>query len=248
MKRKGFTLVELLAVIAILAILVIIALPNVMGMFNTAKENSFKTEVKEVYKAAQNQWMQDSMYKNAEVVYSRCSSGCSNPLDLSGRSDFEYYIKVDKSGKISEYYATDGTFQYSYNEGDLKIESINSAQKVADLPDNRKLSVTSSGVLNKPLNTNEKRFCVIYSEDNIMYYSFTKNSTWDTYIGSSNNTTFAEYINHNNPTGKVTTISSSTNVCGSTNIRNEDFSEVLLTDTIKEESSGCYIYAEIGIC
>ena len=36
MKKKGFTLVELLAVIAILAILVIIALPNVLGMFNVA--------------------------------------------------------------------------------------------------------------------------------------------------------------------------------------------------------------------
>ena len=34
MKHKGFTLVELLAVIAILAILVIIALPNVLKMFN----------------------------------------------------------------------------------------------------------------------------------------------------------------------------------------------------------------------
>ena len=32
--NKGFTLVELLAVIAILAILVIIALPNVLKMFN----------------------------------------------------------------------------------------------------------------------------------------------------------------------------------------------------------------------
>jgi len=51
--KKGFTLVELLAVIAILAILVIIALPNVMGMFNQAKKNSFTTEVKEIYKVAQ---------------------------------------------------------------------------------------------------------------------------------------------------------------------------------------------------
>ncbi|MCI7083376.1 MAG: prepilin-type N-terminal cleavage/methylation domain-containing protein, partial [Tenericutes bacterium] len=33
MNKKGFTLVELLAVIAILAILVIIALPNVLSMF-----------------------------------------------------------------------------------------------------------------------------------------------------------------------------------------------------------------------
>ena len=37
MKNKGFTLVELLAVIAILAILVIIALPNVLKMFNQRK-------------------------------------------------------------------------------------------------------------------------------------------------------------------------------------------------------------------
>ena len=39
MKNKGFTLVELLAVIAILAILVIIALPNVLKMFNQAKKD-----------------------------------------------------------------------------------------------------------------------------------------------------------------------------------------------------------------
>lgn len=38
MNKKGFTLVELLAVIAILAILVIIALPNVIKMYNSAKK------------------------------------------------------------------------------------------------------------------------------------------------------------------------------------------------------------------
>ena len=39
MKKRGFTLVELLAVIAILAILVLISLPNVVGMFNNAKKS-----------------------------------------------------------------------------------------------------------------------------------------------------------------------------------------------------------------
>ena len=38
MKKKGFTLVELLAVIAILAILVILSLPNVMSMYHNAKK------------------------------------------------------------------------------------------------------------------------------------------------------------------------------------------------------------------
>ena len=50
MNKKGFTLVELLAVIAILAILVIIALPNVLKMFNDSKKNSFINEVREVFK------------------------------------------------------------------------------------------------------------------------------------------------------------------------------------------------------
>lgn len=41
MNKRGFTLVELLAVIAILALLVIIALPNVLSMFNNAKKIYF---------------------------------------------------------------------------------------------------------------------------------------------------------------------------------------------------------------
>ena len=50
MNKKGFTLVELLAVIAILALLVIIALPNVLSMFNNAKKDLFLTEAKNVFK------------------------------------------------------------------------------------------------------------------------------------------------------------------------------------------------------
>jgi type IV pilus assembly protein PilA len=67
--NKGFTLVELLAVIAILAMLAIITLPNVVSMFNEAKQNSFNTEVKNIYKTAQQKWMNDSMFKSDEKVY-----------------------------------------------------------------------------------------------------------------------------------------------------------------------------------
>ena len=48
MRKKGFTLVELLAVISILAILVVIAMPNVIKMFNNSKKSSFETEVKTI--------------------------------------------------------------------------------------------------------------------------------------------------------------------------------------------------------
>ena len=132
-KKYGFTLVELLAVIAILSILVIIALPNVMGMFKSAKKNSFITEIKEIYKTAESTWMSESMFNTNELSYSRCSSGCMHGLDLSGRTELEYYVKVNKSGKIVKLYATDGTFQYSYdgNDGELDINDIKDVQEIS---------------------------------------------------------------------------------------------------------------------
>ena len=133
MKKKGFTLVELLAVIAILAILVIIALPNVMGMFNQVKKNSFTTEVKNIFQVAQQQWMTDSMLNTGDKYYARITSGgtntatCGDELSLSGRTELNYAIKINKAGQVIEYYATDGTYMLAYKAStgkSLKIEDI----------------------------------------------------------------------------------------------------------------------------
>ncbi len=130
MKKKGFTLVELLAVIAILAILVIIALPNVMSLFNEAKENSFKNELKEIFKTAQEQWMTDSMVETQQISYGRYSptlSCVTKELQLSGRTQLLYGITVDKAGNVIDYVATDGTYMYDFNGSStapLKIENI----------------------------------------------------------------------------------------------------------------------------
>ena len=133
MKKRGFTLVELLAVIAILAILIIIALPNVMKLFNDAKESSFKNELKEIYKTAQQQWISDSMINTEVHAYSRgASTACTvqKELDLVGRSQIKYGIVVDKAGDIVNFVATDDTYAYQFNGQSrtnvLKIEDIGS--------------------------------------------------------------------------------------------------------------------------
>ena len=149
MKNKnGFTLVELLAVIAILAILVIIALPNVMGMFNEAKKSSFTTELKEIYKVAQQQWMTDSMMNTNEQVYSRCKTCTGKSLELSGRQELDYFIKLDKSGSVVEYYATDGTYQFSYT-GDLLATQIKDVEEVASLADDEKVEIKNNRVVKR---------------------------------------------------------------------------------------------------
>ncbi len=144
--NKGFTLVELLAVIAILAILVLIALPNIMEMFKEAKKNSFLTECKQIYKTAQNQWMSDSMFDTNEQIYSRCDSCSGKSLKLSGRTQINYYVKVNKAGKISELYVTDNTFQYKYNGGNLLITDITEAEEISNISDDEILAISSSGI------------------------------------------------------------------------------------------------------
>ena len=53
LKRKGFTLVELLAVIVILAIILLIAVLSIMGVVNRAKKDAFKNDLISVIKATQ---------------------------------------------------------------------------------------------------------------------------------------------------------------------------------------------------
>ena len=105
MKRKGFTLVELLAVIAILAILVIIALPNVLKMYNNAKKNSFLTEAKTLAQDVSSKYITESMKGNKITTI----SNKQNSLDLSGRN-IEYNFDLDSNGKIKRMMVYDGTY------------------------------------------------------------------------------------------------------------------------------------------
>lgn len=103
MNKKGFTLVELLAVIAILAILVIIAMPNVMGMFKNAKKSSFVTETQTILKTSNTQYITDAMTGAAEKKYARVSNSAPSgmiSLDMSGNTNIDYYIEYNQTGDV----------------------------------------------------------------------------------------------------------------------------------------------------
>jgi len=128
-KRKGFTLVELLAVIAILAILVIMALPAVLRMYRQSRINNFQNEVRSTYRTAQNQFLADSMLLESgqNIVYTNgsCSSTTSGDatngadevktLDMTGNSNFKYLIDMTVSGQVQKVRATNGTYSYKYD-------------------------------------------------------------------------------------------------------------------------------------
>ena len=153
MKRKGFTLVELLAVIAILAILVIIALPNVMKMFNNAKKSAFETEVREIYINAKQQWMSDSLSVSSNQTYVKCKTEkCGKQLNMNIRNDLEYYIEMSGTGKVTSMYITDGTYQYKYEGTGLEKNDIGEAEIIAEIEDDiDKITITCDGPEETPL-------------------------------------------------------------------------------------------------
>ena len=119
MKKKGFTLVELLAVIAILAILVIIALPNVLKMFNDAKKNSFLTEAKTVYSEVSKKYISESM-KGNKLTY--VSSEDNTKLEMTGR-DLQYCVLLNTDGSVKSMKVSNGEW----------IAELPSGKKITDL-------------------------------------------------------------------------------------------------------------------
>ena len=105
MNRKGFTLVELLAVIAILALLVLVAVPNVLSMFNKAKKDTFLTEAKNIFKESANKYISDNMHNSNEGnIYCKSETDSKNPLDME-IGDTYYYIEKDSTGKTIKFVA-----------------------------------------------------------------------------------------------------------------------------------------------
>lgn len=121
--KKGFTLVELLAVIAILAILVLITMPNIVGMFTKAKKDTFLIEAKNVYKEVSNKYISETMKGNK---LSSINSKDNTRLDLDS-NDLAYNIKIDSKGNVEFFTASNNSYCISgkiSNINDLTIDKV----------------------------------------------------------------------------------------------------------------------------
>ena len=102
--KKGFTLVELLAVIAILSILVIIALPNVINMYTKAQKEAFLTETKKLYSEAEKKYISSSISGNTNTII---NSEDDSKLDMTGEK-LKYCILLYNNGKVKDLKVSNG--------------------------------------------------------------------------------------------------------------------------------------------
>lgn len=82
MKNKGFTLVELLAVMAILALLIIIVAPNVINMLDRSKKEKFIADAKELITLAKYKSKLEK-YESLFTTSDNCHTINATNLDFS---------------------------------------------------------------------------------------------------------------------------------------------------------------------
>ena len=121
---KGFTLVELLAVIVILAIIMIIAIPAVLETLDAARRKAFIEYVNKVSSLSQKQLSEDQMLGSkslTECVVYNVKTG----LDLNNTGDFDGWILINPNK--SDIYVTLYNDElvligFHYSDSSLKID------------------------------------------------------------------------------------------------------------------------------
>ena len=127
--KKGFTLVELIAVIAILSILLVMALPQVLELFNDSREGAFITQVQSIYRAAEEQYVSDQLSPNVGSTatrYCRDETNSNTEDDLTVSSDAVYYdIEFNSDGQVTKIIVSDGSkYSYTSTSSPVKIGDI----------------------------------------------------------------------------------------------------------------------------
>ena len=115
--KKGFTLVELLAVIVILAIIMIIAIPAILDSLDNAKRKSFETYTSRILALADQETMKREMDGNSFgeqcFVYN-----ITKDFELNNTGDYKGYVLLQVSANTKKYYVTMWSNDYmliSYN-------------------------------------------------------------------------------------------------------------------------------------
>ena len=89
--RKGFTLVELLAVIVILANIMIIAIPSVLGTLETARQKTFVEYVTRVMEAGQNQYLTQVSAGTLNTQSGECSAATATTKQCVDSNGVYFY-------------------------------------------------------------------------------------------------------------------------------------------------------------
>ena len=104
-KKKGFTLVELLAVIVILAVILIIAMPKISDVIKNSKESSLETTAKLIASQAEKKYTENQVLDNSSTIK------CSDVVKLNENDYGPCKITFDDKGNAKVTIVGKGKFE-----------------------------------------------------------------------------------------------------------------------------------------
>ena len=145
-RKKGFTLVELLAVIVVLAVIMVLAVPSVLNQMNSAKQKTFQMYgermVNNAMQAYESQLLLGTTsftnhYKEGTDTYN-----CYTLTELGlakNENSFKGFVVVKNSTLINDnsansttylVYLTDGSYYYEGTDSNDVINSVSNVKKI----------------------------------------------------------------------------------------------------------------------
>ena len=104
-KKRGFTLVELLAVIVILAVILIIAMPKISDVIKNSKESSLETTAKLIASQAEKKYTENQVLDNSSTIK------CSDVAKVSNADYESCNITFDSKGNAKVSIVGKGKFE-----------------------------------------------------------------------------------------------------------------------------------------
>ena len=106
MKKNGFTLVELLAVIVILAIILVIAVPKISDTIDNARKGSFESSIKMVAAQAETQkrvsdTLEGNFASGSADSKVTCTGKSWTGLNATDYKTCSYYIGADGTAHVT---------------------------------------------------------------------------------------------------------------------------------------------------
>ena len=118
-KKRGFTLVELLAVIVILAVILVIAVPQIMSVIESARKGSIESTAKLIAEGAERE------YTNRKILGKDTNVLCSDVSSMNSNDYGTCVITFDNTGKATVKVTGKGKFEgYTCNGNSTNMECV----------------------------------------------------------------------------------------------------------------------------
>lgn len=126
--KKGFTLVELLAVIVVLGIVAVITTPLIQNVIESSKMNAFKSSINSIVNIIETDYNENTRLKittyeisNNKLICKSCDNGSDVEVEYNGELKNTTGTITDNNGKINSSNIISDKYKANISNGKVTV-------------------------------------------------------------------------------------------------------------------------------